>query len=436
MSSKNVSADPSLSQPVRKSRIAVLFPPLSGSHERIDMNTFCRISICIGMFSASVFAQQSPHDVARRISSFLHSETNDLIGQKQTKKIITKLDPSSVDTNVQFASAFNDWNYPNGVMLDGMIACGDAGYAIKNFDLLFRSRDYYKTMWNRFHRECDGTEYKVFRMESLDDCGAMGAALIEACRLKGSEQWREAIDSIALYIRTKQSRLADGTLCRTGPRKMTVWGDDLYMSVPFLARMGTLTHDTAYYNDAVRQVIEFYRLLADRQKKIMHHGYYADSAQQALACWGRANGWMIVAAAELLTQLPVVYPGRERVIQALQSHVQGLAACQDSATGLWHQVLDRPESYLETSCSAMFVYSIATGVLNGWLDTAYAANARRGWLGVASRVTMQGYILGTCMGTGIGNDFQFYYSRPAPENDPHGFGAVLLAASAMMKLHD
>jgi rhamnogalacturonyl hydrolase YesR len=271
-------------------------------------------------------------------------------------------------------------------------------------------------------------------MESLDDCGAMGVALMDAYRLTGNKQWRETIDTIADHIHKKQIRLADGTFCRTGPRKMTVWGDDLYMSVPFLARMGTLTHDTAYYNDAVYQVLEFYRLLTDRHTNIMHHSYYTDSSQQTLACWGRVNGWMLVATTELLKQLPAQYKGRDQVIQCVRSHIQGLVACQDSSTGLWHQVLDRPESYLETSCSAMFVYSIASGIENGWLETTFAAFARKGWWGVASRVTSEGHILGTCMGTSIGDDFQFYYSRPAPENDPHSFGPVLLAASAMMKL--
>jgi rhamnogalacturonyl hydrolase YesR len=390
--------------------------------------------MCCVLFSALVFSQQSPRDVAGRIASFLQMETKYQVVNRQTKNIITELDSSAADTNVQFASSFNDWNYPNGVMLYGMLACGKNEYAIRNFDFLFHSKEYFKNMWNQFHWNREGTEYKLHRMESLDDCGAMGIALIEAYRLTGNKQWRETIDTIANFIRTKQTRLNDGTLCRTGPRKMTIWGDDLYMSVPFLARMATLTRDTIYYSDAIHQVLEFYRLLTDLHNKIMHHGYYTDSAQQTIACWGRVNGWMLVAATELLKQIPDHYTGRDNVVQCVQSHIHGLVACQDSSTGLWHQVLDRPESYLETSCSAMFVYSIASGIQNGWLDTSFTTFAKKGWQGVASRVTSEGHILGTCAGTSIGNDFQFYYSRPSPENDPHAFGPVLLAASAMMKL--
>ena len=205
------------------------------------MNFFYRASMCCVLFSALVFSQQSPRDVAGRIASFLQTETKNQVVNRQTKNIITELDSSAVDTNVQFASSFNDWNYPNGVMLYGMIACGKSEYSIRNFDFLFHNKEYFKTMWNQFHLDREGTEYQLHRMESLDDCGAMGIALIEAYHLTGNKQWRETIDTIANFIRTKQTRLNDGTLCRTGPRKMTIWGDDLYMSVPFLVRMATLT---------------------------------------------------------------------------------------------------------------------------------------------------------------------------------------------------
>ena len=174
------------------------------------MNVLFSASVCCVLFSSLVFSQQSPHDVAERIASFIQSETKNQIMDRQAKNVITKLDPSAVDTNVQFASSFNDWNYPNGVMLYGMIACGESKYSIRSFDFLFRDKEDFKNMWNQFHSEKEGTEYRLHRMESLDDCGAMGVALIEAYRLTGNKQWHETIDTIANYIHTKQTRLADG----------------------------------------------------------------------------------------------------------------------------------------------------------------------------------------------------------------------------------
>jgi rhamnogalacturonyl hydrolase YesR len=114
-------------------------------------------------------------------------------------------------------------------------------------------------------------------------------------------------------------------------------------------------------------------------------------------------------------------------------HVRGIAALQDS-TGLWHQVLDQPDSYLETSCSAMFCYAMAKGIHRGWLGPEYARHCVRAWGGVATRVRPDGLVEGICRGTEVGFDLEYYRTRPTPLNDPRGLGAILLAGSEMQRL--
>ncbi len=105
-----------------------------------------------------------------------------------------------------------------------------------------------------------------------------------------------------------------------------------------------------------------------------------------------------------------------------------------SDEGMWHQLLDKQDSYLETSCTAMFTYAIARAVNRGYIDRQYAAVARRGWKGVQSRIRPDGQIEGICAGTGVGEDLVHYYHRPTPLNDVHGTGAVLLAGAEMILL--
>jgi len=46
-------------------------------------------------------------------------------------------------------------------------------------------------------------------------------------------------------------------------------------------------------------------------------------------------------------------------------------------------LIDRPESWPESSCTAMFTFAMITGVKNGWLEkNAYAKAGRKGWLGL------------------------------------------------------
>jgi rhamnogalacturonyl hydrolase YesR len=150
--------------------------------------------------------------------------------------------------------------------------------------------------------------------------------------------------------------------------------------------------------------------------------------------WARANGWAIVAMTELLEVLPENHPGRPAVLQQYRAHVRGLAPFQDS-TGLWHQLIDRSDSYLETSASAMYVYSIARGINRGWLDgKAYGPMVSLGWNAVAQKVNATGQVEGTCIGTGMGFDPAFYYYRPVSVFAAHGYGPVLLAGAEMIAL--
>jgi len=54
---------------------------------------------------------------------------------------------------------------------------------------------------------------------------------------------------------------------------------------------------------------------------------------------------------------------------------------------MWRQVLDHPELWEETSCTAMFAYSIARAVNRGWIEPAHMAVARRAFGGIAQQVT-------------------------------------------------
>jgi rhamnogalacturonyl hydrolase YesR len=122
------------------------------------------------------------------------------------------------------------------------------------------------------------------------------------------------------------------------------------------------------------------------------------------------------------------------VLAQYRAHARGLAARQ-GGTGLWHQLLDGSDSYLETSASAMYTYAIARGVNKGWLDPiAYGPAALLGWQAVTTKVNAQGQVEGTCVGTGMGFDPTFYYYRPTNVFAAHGYGPVLLAGGEVIDL--
>lgn len=357
-----------------------------------------------------------------------------------TQQVLEKIEPENYSAAIQIRSPYNTWNYWNGVlnlaMLDLAAFFDDPVYeefAIRNYEFAFENvdvfADHYEPGMNKWTAPFG--QYIVTR--ELDDCGAMGGGLIEVYRKVPHEKYRQYIDKAADHILNHQERLADGTLVRSGPHQMTIWADDLYMSIVFLARMGHLTGEQKYFDDAARQVIQFTRYLYDTGKGLYYHGWYSDLKANGVAHWGRSNGWVMLAQTDLLEFLPENHPKRDTLLSILHQQVVGISRYQDKS-GLWHQLLDKVDSYLETSCSAMFTYSIAKAVNQGWIHKSYASIAKEGWKGITSKVQPDGQVADICVGTGMEDNLVFYYNRPTQLNDIHGLGAVLLAGVEHLKL--
>jgi rhamnogalacturonyl hydrolase YesR len=171
-----------------------------------------------------------------------------------------------------------------------------------------------------------------------------------------------------------------------------------------------------------------------REKGLFMHGWVQDMEPHPAFHWARANGWAFMTMAELLDVLPESHPGYKAVLELFQAHAKGLAACQ-SEFGFWHQLLDKNDSYLETSATAIYNYAYAKGINRGWLDRrAYGPVALLAWNAVATKVNAEGQVEGTCVGTGMAFDPAFYYYRPVNVYAAHGYGPLLLAGSEMIKM--
>lgn len=269
---------------------------------------------------------------------------------------------------------------------------------------------------------------------NLDQCGSMTAALIKAhTRGVGQDLSRFFTPAID-YISNEQMRLSDGTLARNRPLPNSLWLDDLYMSVPALAQMGKLTGETRYFDDACAQIEQMTNRMFLSDTGLYRHGWVEDMNPHPSFAWGRANGWTIMATTELLSVLPEDHPRYAAILNIYRTHVEGIANYQEE-NGFWHQLLDNPSTYEETSATAMFVFSLARGINRGWIDpSAYAPRTILGWNAVGTMIEAEGAVEGTCVGTGIGWDAAFYAYRPISKYASHGYGPVLLAGAEVLDM--
>ena len=206
------------------------------------------------------------------------------------------------------------------------------------------------------------------------------------------------------------------------------------MSVPALAQMGKLTGEQRYFDDAVKQVLQFSQRMFNSEKGLFMHGWVQGMDPHPQFHWARANGWAVMAMVELLDVLPENHPGHTDVLNLLKAHIHGLATYQ-SGQGFWHQLLDCSDSYLETSATAIFTYAVARAINRGYIDAqAYGPMVLLAWNAVSTKVNEKGQVEGTCVGTGMAFDPAFYYYRPVNVFAAHGYGPVLLAGAEVITL--
>jgi rhamnogalacturonyl hydrolase YesR len=312
---------------------------------------------------------------------------------------------------------------------------GDPSY--RNFtrkycDFIRQNLYYFNWQYYSLHA-FRGSYHRIFRRTMLDDTGAPVLPFVALYLQDNNDQYLDVINPIAEYVISEQMRLDDGTLCRPEPERRTVWADDLFMSVPFLVRMAKISNQQTYYDEAADQIIRFYQRLFDEENKLCYHGWFSSDNRHSVALWGRANGWMIWALSEALLYIPQAHPAYHQIMDIYRQHISGLIACQ-GVNGLWHQVLDHPESYEETSCTAMYTLALARGVKMAWLPEEYKIYIDKAWAGLKSKISRNGTVSDICRGTGIGENLEFYFQRQRFDHDPRGLGAVITAALEVDRL--
>lgn len=150
--------------------------------------------------------------------------------------------------------------------------------------------------------------------------------------------------------------------------------------------------------------------------------------------WGRGNAFAALGFAEALTFIPENFPGRSELVATHLRHLAGLRKHQDSS-GMWRQVVDRPDSYLEHSATSMIGYALARGLRAGWLDAEWRAVVDAAWAGASDRIGPNCELEHVCVGTGPQPDLAAYLERPYSDGlDDRGGSMILWFAVEMARL--
>lgn len=196
------------------------------------------------------------------------------------------------------------------------------------------------------------------------------------------------------------------------------WIDDMYMVGILQMQAWRATNNTLYRDRAADFVLAYLKKLQQANGLFLH-------GPEAEIYWGRGNGWVAVALAEVLAGLPTDDPRQPEIHQAYTQMMQTLLRLQ-SDNGMWRQILDNPHAWAESSGSAMFAYAMALGLRQGFLKgDEYQVAVDKAWLALRAHLDSSGNLREVGVGTGQSQDPHYYLDRDRVKGDFHGQAPML-----------
>ena len=338
------------------------------------------------------------------------------VGNRIANKFIVT--PHTRFGNPRAEKAPNYITYPDACAWLGALWFGKV---TKNEPLLDKLKDRFEPLFS--------TEQKMLPRMNHVDHNVVGAVPLELyIQKKGDQryydlgmryadtQWEAPVDATP-----EQKAYADkGYSWQT-----RIWIDDMFMITTIQSQAYRATGDRKYIDRAAREMAMYLKKI-QRPNGLFYH------SPEAPFFWARGNGWMAAGMAQLLSILPKDNSDRTTIMEAYKKMMNTLKQNQDP-DGMWHQLIDEPASYKETSGTAMFTYAMIVGVKHGWLDKKeYGTAARKGWLALVTYINENDEITNVCEGTNIKNDKNHYINRKQITGDLHAHAPLLWCAVALL----
>jgi unsaturated rhamnogalacturonyl hydrolase len=248
---------------------------------------------------------------------------------------------------------------------------------------------------------------------AVADPASNGEPLLFAAKLTGDSRLQKAAERMLEFELYKAPRTREGIIYHNQIENM-IWVDAFYMLPPFLAVAGCP-------EEAVKQVVGYHKALWNPEKRLFYHMWDEDTQTFSRKLfWGVGNGWAAAGMTRVIKALPPSMPHEKAmIVDFVRELVDGCLACQRE-DGLFHDIMDDPNTFIETNAAQMLSYTIYRGVKAGWMDHAYLKHADKMRQAAEAKVDEFGLVQGVC---GAPN-----FDRPGTATEGQAFFLLMEAA--------
>lgn len=235
----------------------------------------------------------------------------------------------------------------------------------------------------------DGRLSVLYTDNGVTDPAASGEVVYQMAKKTGEEEFLKAHHNMIDYLLIKAPRTPDGILHHT-INSPEIWVDSFYMAPPYLCVSG-------YPSEAVKQVEGFRKFLWNDEHQLYSHRWHCSEERFINEkFWGVGNGWVIAALTRMIDTLPDSM--NDERLKMIQYATETISGCLKHLRndGLFHDIVDDTNTFVETNLSQMVAYGIFRGIKSGWLPEPYLEEALLMRNAAHAKVDQYGFVQDVC----------------------------------------
>jgi unsaturated rhamnogalacturonyl hydrolase len=239
-------------------------------------------------------------------------------------------------------------------------------------------------------RQTEGRFSVIAGNNPINDCSSIGEAVLFSGKLTGDPLFKKGADEMISVIKNTTHKNDEGIIYHTQEPTKYIMSDAFYMLPPFLAAAGE-------YDESLKQIEGFRKYLYHKNDQLYSHMWDGPNNRfEREDFWGVGNGWTAAGLTRVIKLLPDSrMDDKKRLIGYVKEVVDGcLKYLRED--GLFHNVVNKPDTFVEVNLSQMISYTIFRGVKAGYLVTDYVEKAQKMRKAANDQVDYLGYVQNVC----------------------------------------